>query len=357
MSKIIILCLFAFLITSLSQPTTSTDLQCAFYMSHQYVTGQVYQCQVAVDPFIKTHDSAQISSVTGRHYHSESNDDVIGFRADNKTIEYFPRGLEKFFKNLQLIEIYYCPIKEIYQADLKSLTNLTYLNIYESDIEVLEQGLFDFNTELIVLGINGNKLIHIDSNVLDNLPKLMHFWFGFVPCFQENISNSRDRINSGIQKVKSQCTNAEFIIWDQKVKNLENELKLTTFENFGEKIENFEKGFKYSKFSKFRPLKNKIEVLKSNLKCSSCAQTEKIFGLEKKVDGLDNKVTMAVNNIIVELAERFDRNQKEMISRLHVMSTNFDEKIQAVEKRMAKKFEEILEEKLVKILEEKLGGA
>lgn len=412
---------------------------------------------------------------------TKTNDDVFGFRADNKTIEYFPRGLEKFFKNLRLIEIYYCPIKEIYQSDLKSLSKLNYLNIYESDIEVLEEGLFDFNPELIVLGINGHKLIHIDPNVLDPLTNLMYFWFGFVPCFHENISNSKGHIKEGIQKVKSQCTAPEFLSWDDKIKNLENNIKISTFDDFREKLESFEQSFMNSKFSKFRPLKNKVKVLKSNLKCSNCAQFELISELDKKFDAFganlvknisvgfsnfdesqcglknnlndlkasqdviltsqssafdslsnitskinefkatqidttnwqldmkgsisdksvlstikssqndaknalintkitQNELKVAVDEIKLNfedkietkleifdgkfenleiqfayLAEKFDKNQKDMNNKLHKISLNFDEKIKRIEKVIVKKIEEIMEKKLGKFLDEKLG--
>jgi len=59
--------------------------------------GEIYHCEVYNNPNITTEESAEIN---GTHENSKSNDDVLGFRAEYKTIHFFPKGLDNFLKIL-----------------------------------------------------------------------------------------------------------------------------------------------------------------------------------------------------------------------------------------------------------------
>ena len=52
-------------------------------------------------------ENAVITGVSSNHDEDDDkgNDDVEGFDADDARIAVFPRGLEKFFKNIKLINI------------------------------------------------------------------------------------------------------------------------------------------------------------------------------------------------------------------------------------------------------------
>ena len=112
------------------------------------VVGNIYYCFVDNNPNILTQESAQIREIRGSHGSSKTNDDVLGFYAVSKTIQYFPQGLEKFFKNLKVIFIGSCQLKEIHQADLKPFANLVIFYLNGNPIEVIEEGFFDFNPNL-----------------------------------------------------------------------------------------------------------------------------------------------------------------------------------------------------------------
>jgi len=85
---------------------------------------------------------------------------------------------------------------------------------------------------------------------------------------------------------------------DRQIKNQEIESKVLNFENFNTKLETFEKSFNNSKFSKFRPINYKFEILK-NQRSSIIKQIE-----------------------------------KKMTNKFHKMSTSFDDKIEKFEKRL-----------------------
>jgi len=73
---------------------------------------------------------------------------VLGFIAKYQTIQFFPKGLDKYFKNIKLIIIKSCQLKEIHQSDLKVFGDLVAFGLYDNEIEVIEAGLFDFNLNL-----------------------------------------------------------------------------------------------------------------------------------------------------------------------------------------------------------------
>jgi len=344
--------------------------------------GSIYRCYVNNNPKIITKESAEINLIIGTHENSKSNDDVIGFDAREKTINFFPKGLDKFFKNLKLIYINTCQLKEIYQSDLKVFPNLVYFGLFDNDIEVIEEGLFDFNPNLEAVGFSEAKIIYIDPNVFDHLTKLSDFWFYSVPCIDQYISNSKEMVQEAIKIVKSKCLNSEFLLLVNQIKNLEIESKTLSSETFNTKLLEFENIFKISKFSKFRPLNYKFEMFKnessSNFHQSASLDTK----LVNHGENLKELITSGQNKIIEELGvfynelkpnlksmqkidnneeqivnfetkmkEKFDKFEKEL---RHKLSTNFDEKVDEIEKRLIKKFEEKLG-KIFNFIETKLG--
>jgi len=227
---------------------------------------------------------------------SKSNDDVIGLEVTNKKIHYFPQGLEKFFKNLKLIWINGANLKEIHQSDLKPFPNLVFFYLPNNYIEVLEEGLFDYNPNLEALGFDGSKVSHIDSNVFDKLDKLSYFWSGSNACISKYVFGSKQEVKGAITLAKSQCISSEFTSLDEKVKTLENELKTLSSEAFMAKLTIFEETFKSSKFSKFRPLKNKFEDLKALTIINSITTTTQKPQLNPELEKSSNTSNAEASN-------------------------------------------------------------
>jgi len=226
--------------------------------------GDIYHCTVNNNPNIITEESAKISEINGTHKSLKINDDVLGFYSRVKIIQIFPKGLEKFFKNLKVISIWSCQLQEIHQSDVKVFPNLVYFYLFNNGIEVIEEGLFDFNHKLEAVGFQESKIIHIDPNVFDHLTKLSHFWFLTVPCVNKDILDSTEQVQEAVEFVKSNCSNLEFLSLENQNKNLEIESKTLNSEAFKKKLKTFEVSFNNSKFSKFRPLNYKLETLKLN---------------------------------------------------------------------------------------------
>jgi len=395
----------------LGRSSTSTHIKCIYNDGNNYVkSDSLYQCWVRNNPRILTQESAQISSVNGLHEGSRGNDGVLDFHAQSKTIKFFPKGLEKFFKNLKLIQILACQLQEIHQSDLKVFPNLTYLYLNSNDIEVIEEGLFDFNPKLEYIEFYESKIIHVDPNVLDNLTKLRTFLFPDVSCVKHNIENSKEKVQKALNVARPKCTNSDFVSLENQIKNLEIESKTLKFEDFNTKLEIFEKILKNSKFSKFRPLNYKFEFLK-NQTSSNVHQIVKIESPDTKFvnlgENLKELITNGQNQMLEELhfiynelkptldvlksmqfvasnekfskfetklneefstfGKKLDKFQnledhfvevrdamgyrlnlieEELTKKMQKMSTNFNEKIDGIQKNLIKKFDEVLDEKL-----------
>jgi len=251
------------LISAFGGSSTSTDIKCDYGVYQYFSVDSIYECKIRNYPNIRTEESAVISKVSGRHEDSKSNDDVLGIYAQGKTMQIFPKGLDKIFKNLKMIFFQNCQLKEVHQSDLKVFPDLVIFALIANQIEVIEEGLFDYNPKLEAVSFAAeSRIIHIDPNVFDHLNELSYFFFISVPCIDQIISNSKEGVQEAIKVVKSKCSSSEFLTLDNQIKNLEIESKTLNSDAFGEKLESFEKSFNNSKFSRFRPLNYKFQNLK-----------------------------------------------------------------------------------------------
>ncbi|KAL7012973.1 hypothetical protein ACKWTF_015122 [Chironomus riparius] len=329
--------LTACLIIALSDSSLSANIDCEYVLNDYIVFGSRYYCNVwTVD--ISTPEAAQITSAKGIHKDKRTNDDVVGFHARRKAIKYFPQNLLSVFKNLQRININGCKLEEIHQSDLKAHPNLTHFYLTENLIEVVEEGLFDFNPNLVWVGINEAKLIHIDAHVFDHLTGLISFWFTQVPCIKKTADNSREKVEAAIYIAKAACVNLEFRQLDSKIDKLESDSKTLSAEDFKASLESFEKGFVDSRFSKFRPLNYKFAKLKgqnggSNMVIGqttkkpelSCDKvTENLNSVQTGTDQLTNGLT-SITSKLNSLQDTCKSSQSSITLSITKLTTNFNE--------------------------------
>lgn len=170
-----------------------------------------YYCNAKNQINIDSPDRAEINLVTGKHVVNKSFDNVEGIEADNLTVHYFPRGLDRIFKNLKMIDINNGRLKEIHQSDLKSFPKLVCLDLYENDIESLEKGLFDYNPKLEMIWLSSNKIIHVDVNLFDNLVKLTYLSLDANRCISEYAENNTEKVKEIIRYSKTNCQDMIFL--------------------------------------------------------------------------------------------------------------------------------------------------
>ncbi|CAG9810774.1 unnamed protein product [Chironomus riparius] len=215
--------------------TSAIVIDCAFNSKTGYaIIGQVYQCEVQNNLSLLSRDVLVIESATGTHASLKTNDDVISLQIFDKGVQFVPRGLDKVFKNLRSIYIHLSKIQEVRQADLKSLPNLIYFQIRDSELRFIEDGIFDFNPNLEVVWLINNKIFHFDTNVFKNLNKIS--WLGLTSnvCMNTMVQGNVVEAKALIDSVKVKCFDSEFYEFKENLKKLEIEeenLKLENLKN------------------------------------------------------------------------------------------------------------------------------
>lgn len=207
-------------------------------------------------------DSTAVTVQNEKHHVDKTNDDVIAFSSVNKTTLYFPRGLEKFFKNLQAIYLEHGRLQEVHQRDFSPYSDLKALYLGNNDIQVLEDGLFDFNVNLEFVSFWGSKIIHIDEGAFKNLQKLSHLWLNYNNCSTKWVSDDLEEVKVLIKELGVTCSDIEYSQISASLKNLEKKLKTLSHENyqeFSDKFKIFGKNFQNSNFSTFLTFKERFE--------------------------------------------------------------------------------------------------
>jgi len=150
-----------------------------------------------------------------------TDDNVDTFISENKNIQYFPQGLSKIFKNLKRIAIYINGLKEIIQSDLKGYPKLEVLVLDNNAIEVLDDGLFQYNPNLKFISMENNFIIQIYPKVFDGLNNLETLDLTSNFCINMKAKNDSTAVKSIIEEAKVQCSNPEFIDVDMEIRKFE----------------------------------------------------------------------------------------------------------------------------------------
>ena len=182
----------------------SIKLECEYNISWNVVIDSYY-CKAHNILNINSYDEAFIDSVEDVPTDFEDRSLVEGFYALNNTINYFPRQLDKFFKNLKYIGIEMSQLKEIHQSDLKPFTKLLQLNLYENQLEVINKNLFAFNLNLKYVSFANNKISFIDSNVFDNLINLRFLFLRSNECINMDAENDSTEVQKVIKEAQEKC--------------------------------------------------------------------------------------------------------------------------------------------------------
>ncbi|XP_070501451.1 toll-like receptor 6 [Chironomus tepperi] len=350
MFKIIILLLCMTL--ALFGSSQSASLGCQFYTSDWgYSLGRVYCCSVKNSVAITSLDAAQIDSVTGTYQAGYNNDNVEVFQVHNKgQIHYFPRGLNKIFKNLKGISIRYTGLKEIHQSDLKHFPNLKYLYLPYNNLEILEKDLFEFNPNLEYISLNSNKISHIDPNVFDKLTKLKTLYLISNVCINMDASNKPTAVQNVIKIAKNQCTTSDYSNLEQKVKNLEAESSILSSEQLKEKLGKLENEVENSKFQ--NSFQSKLQGLRASLAKTTTTTTEPTTtstttesskfetcsALESKVDkiaeNLTDLMTLATNGPDTQQCAALQDNINENFTKMSQNIAKIDEKLSGTAAQM-----------------------
>lgn len=112
------------------------------------------------------------TSITSINGYNEILPNVKILTIRNQTVHFIPEDIEKFFPELQGIEIFNSSLKVLEQKDLKPFVKLRELWLNQNKLETLSADLFKFNTELRMIVLNKNRIMSIGKYILVPLTKL-----------------------------------------------------------------------------------------------------------------------------------------------------------------------------------------
>ncbi|CAG9811101.1 unnamed protein product [Chironomus riparius] len=252
----------------LSSSTTSYILHCTFRMSGWWDGPMFYECEDTVT-IIKSKDERKITELNGTHLRGRTNDDVLSFYAYRMNIACFPKGLDTYFKNIQYLGIVNAKLKEIHQEDLKPFFKLKVLYLDSNDLEVLEENLFEFNTNLEVININSNKIKFVDVSVFRNLFKLNYLWFDYNNCYSNKVSNDFRGVRKMINEINENCFVNNILsdfrkFQEKELTSLKAEIEILRVENAKLRDENTELKINEAKCLNLRENLGKCEKEKEN---------------------------------------------------------------------------------------------
>lgn len=190
--KILIFCLLAFL----NVLVEGVLLVCDFKTTAR----GGYGCEVN-HLGIESKCDRTITDVLGSHQFNKTNDDVVHFYSMEHTIQYFPLGLTKHFKNLNSVFITKSYMLEIHADDFKQFgSTLKEITIKNSYIENLEAGLFASTPNLKLINFNKNQIATVDKGVFTNLKQLKKLWFCYNVCYSGYTKNDVKYLSEEIEE-------------------------------------------------------------------------------------------------------------------------------------------------------------
>lgn len=171
-----------------------------------WAIADVYFCDVTLDVDISK-SNEMVTEIIGSHLDYRSNDDVVGFRASYKKLNYFPHGLDKYFdaEKMKFIAVWSTGLKEIHQSDLFPFTGLRVLSLWDNDFEAIENDLFKFNPEIRYLGLGKNKIKFIDGNAFGPLKNLHTLHLDGNQCISKAAVGNKNQVLALIEEIKENC--------------------------------------------------------------------------------------------------------------------------------------------------------
>lgn len=161
-----------------------------------------------------------------------------------------------------LIYIEQCHIEEVHQADLKPFSKLKSLSLENNKIQIVENGLFDFNPQLEIIWLNGNKIFHIGENAL-KVQGSPTWVFKANDCIDMETDENIEDLQKLLNHVKYYCQDVNVISVEKILENLES--KNESLSEFRKELEDAENEFLVSRFRNLESFKKRFNEISSKM--------------------------------------------------------------------------------------------
>lgn len=145
-----------------------------------------------------------MSEVSGTHSQNKTIENVRSFGVGNRIMHFMPNGLEKFFTNLILLDIYSTGLLEINKEDLEPFPDLNFLSLTNNELQTIDFDLFVYNPNLEMVLLWGNKIETV-NDAFYILPKLRYLSFRNNSCYSGDAKNNQNKITALIKEIHKNC--------------------------------------------------------------------------------------------------------------------------------------------------------
>lgn len=194
--------LFFVILSFLCLATSAKVIPCTFMTREWPVVGTIHECFSMQVDFKEPNEV--VDNVTLTLPNGVSIDEIKVVCIHETTCHYFPKGIEKIFKNLVALQVTYSGLKSITQENLKPFTRLRGLWLNDNNLISLEPNLFRFNPMLEIVRFDSNRLRVISIDIFDFTPKLTETHFTDNVCTSK-VGKTKAQINQIVWEIIQNC--------------------------------------------------------------------------------------------------------------------------------------------------------
>lgn len=195
--------LLIFLATLLS--ANAIIFNCAF--SEVFSTTLRFFSYSCFNPILSnTNGSYRVTAVNGIHFGGRTNEDVKGlYLLFNYHLPIFPRDIENFFPNLNLLIINTTTITTLDGTELVPFNNLELFAFHRLNLERVPGSLFRTTPKMARILLSNNNIKHVDDDLFDGLEYLEIVDFRSNYCIDHRADNKTE-ISLLIETLKANCS-------------------------------------------------------------------------------------------------------------------------------------------------------
>lgn len=239
----------------------SLKITCDFYGYDWDNWGERYTCSAKFDGALEKPENVEI--MLGEHLENQNDDSVLGVEIHGQKSYALPQGLTEIFPKMTDLYVFRSDLKYISRdafegyvqlstislsrnhlssipydtfedlidlehfslsfnqltsiPNLKTLTKLKSLYLFENSIETLTVNDLSGNKQLEILWIYQNKLTHIDGNILNISPELKVVDFRNNICINKRYEGMFQDKDEFIEYINEKCNNSNINMYERSL--------------------------------------------------------------------------------------------------------------------------------------------
>lgn len=184
---------------------TPIKVKCEFKISGwRFIDDDAYKCFVS-DLLVETANTI-IDDTEGEHLEGKTNNDVKAVDIYKQQCHFFPKGLDKVFKNIEALSVSNSELRSLNKKDLRPFTNLKLIWFFSNKLTVIEPNLFVYNSKLKFVDFGNNRIRSVAIDLFDPLVELEKVMFNANICITRD-GEGRSQIKDIEREIFRNCQN------------------------------------------------------------------------------------------------------------------------------------------------------